>query len=356
MAFLPLPPDYLRRVERYYEAILEGLFAESKSDYWIDHSAKAKIKFESKGVQISGKSGFYVPHPASGSKKFQIAAWVQHRYKSAVLFMDRLVRLSSANHLSSLLTAEIAYDYVMHGVAPVAEDEFTDNPYRFPFSALQPLFWTGRDLRNNWFLKDKYLPDGHTYLAAYEHALFTHFAEGRWARYIEIGAGNGNLASFFAHYNNSHVVVIDLPEILLFSSCFLKSIFPQASVLLPNDVDYQLSMRDFDTYDFVFLVPSQVRMLPQRTFDLIVNTSSMQEMTLEQIEMYFDLVQAIAKDRSLWCNINRVEKFSSRKEGPIRAQAFPYNRRNEVLVDQIDPYLRLIQCDDHQLHIERVRV
>ena len=354
MTVLPLPPEYVHRVERYYAEVVKGSFAESKSDYWNEHTARVAITFGSDRVQLSGDSGFYVPHPASGSGKFRLATWVQGHYKRAVLGLDRLMRLSSPQHVSTLLTAELAYDCVIGGRAPFAGDEYAENPFRFDASRLTPLFRTAQELSERWFLNDRYLPDGHTYLAAYEHAMFTHFGEATPKRYLEIGAGNGNLAACFKQYSRCQVAVIDLPETLLFSSCYLKSIFPDASILLPNEVTRPLTPDDLDAHDFVFLVPSQARWLPARAFDLVVNTSSLQEMTLDQIAGYFTLVQAIGKTGGLWCNINRAEKFVSRQERPIRACEYPYDPRNQVLVNQVDPYLRLVQLDAHVLHIERI--
>lgn len=354
MTHLILPPEYIARVKSYYDGLLQGRFSEPKSDYWIEHSARAKIQFQPEGVLISGASGFYIPRKRAGSTKYRLRVWLQKRYKLLVLVCDKLLRLSVPHALSSFITYDMAYDYIMQRHPPIDYDEYDENAYRFDTSQLCPIFKTSKELKKNWFLKHNYLPDGNIFLAAYYHAIFTHFLNGDVKRYLEIGAGNGNLASFFKRYSKSNVVIIDLPEIILYSCCYLKSIFPDVVILLPNEITSPLTEEKLDKNDFIFLVPSQSHWLPKKAFDLVANTASIQEMTHAQIHQYFNLVQEVSKKGALWCNVNRVEKFPSKTERPVRAFEFPYHKGNEVLVDQVDRYFRLVQPDDVVIHIERI--
>lgn len=74
----------------------------------------------------------------------------------------------------------------------------------------------------------------------------------------------------------------------------------------------------------------------------------------DQIVDYFKLMQSVGKPGGLWCNINRLEKFASLCDPPTRASEYPYDKRNEVLVHQVDRFLRLVHLDAHGLHIERI--
>jgi len=351
---LNLPPEYIERVKKYYAALIQDEFYEdskSKSDYWMYHSAQAKIQFLPDGVLLSGSSGFYIP-PKAGAIKYVLRDWIQKCYKVMVLFWDNLLRLSAPHALGSPVTYMMAYDYVMRRHPAIDYDK---NPYCFDPLQLSPIFKTSKELRKNWFLARKYLAHSSIFTAAYHHAMCTHFLNGEAKRYLEIGAGNGNLASFFKHYNQANVVIIDLPETILYSCCYLKNIFPNATMLLPNELSFPLTEGKLDEHDFIFVVPSQSHMLPKKAFDLVANTSSMQEMTHSQIQEYFNLVQEVSKEGALWCNVNRVEKFPSATEKPIRAFEFPYRKSNEVLVDQVDRYVRFLKADDVVMHIERIR-
>ncbi|MCH7562973.1 MAG: putative sugar O-methyltransferase [Gemmatimonadetes bacterium] len=358
MAELVLPPEYLTRLEDYYDQLCRGTFPEAKSDYWADHSAHAKITFHTNRVVISGQSGFYIPPRRTDSTRYRLRTWVQRKYKSLVFRCDRALGLSMPHAFGSYMTYDMAYDHVMNGPARIEYagfDEYQENPHRFAPSELEPLFADSGTLGREWFLAGDYVPSGSVYLAAYYYSLFTHFLAGSVERYLEIGAGNGNLASFFAHDGRARITIINLPEVVLFSSCYLKSIFPNATVLLPHEVPSTLTEQDLDSTDLLFLVPSQSSTLPRRAFDMVTNTSSMQEMTTEQIGAYFELVQDVAKDGGLWCNVNRAEKFVSRTEKPVRAFEFPYRPGNQVLMSQVDPFLRLVQPDNVVTHIESIR-
>ena len=82
---------------------------------------------------------------------------------------------------------------------------------------------------------------------------------------------------------------------------------------------------------------------------------SMQEMTAEQIQVYFKLVQRVCKPGAIWCNENRVEKVPDLAKPPVRAMFFPYDSNNEVLIDEVSRFGRLIILDDVVTRVERIR-
>jgi putative sugar O-methyltransferase len=109
-------------------------------------------------------------------------------------------------------------------------------------------------------------------------------------RVIELGAGMGHLARTMRLLGLSRSnVIIDIPETLVFSHCFLKKNFPGAKLLLVDDrTPASFTLSD---YDFVF-VPALFadRVLDDR-FDLFVNTASMGEMKNEVIRYWMDFIQ-----------------------------------------------------------------
>ncbi len=354
---LALEPQYILRLRQYYENLSDPKTVQSeeaKSDYWKLHSARASIEFDTAAVRISGDSGFYIP-PDSSNLKFRLIEALWRVYKKLVLSIDRWLRLSTPYYLNTFLPAELAYDYIFQKRMAFEVGCYVENPHRFDFASAQPRFATAEQLRREWFLRDRYAASAKVVHTALYHTIFAHFL-GNSTRptYLEIGAGNGNLASFFHYYHQARVTIIDLPETILFSASYLKSIFPDAKILLPHEAGQSLTSELLRDYDFIFLLPNQASELPSASFNLIVNLFSMQEMTSAQIDGYFHLIQRVARSGALWCNVNRVEKFCNRTERPMRAYEFPYNAQNHVLVHQIDEFLKLTDQEPHMIHIERL--
>jgi len=351
---LRFPEEYIvERIKAYHAEMLAGTFEglhHSKSDYWMAHSSAAEVHFSAREVILGGASGYYVP-PRMGTLKYRVRDWVHRQYKKTLLCCDRLLHLSAPHANRTFVTYDMAYDYIMQRHPAI---DYDDTPYCFDPLAMTPPFKSSQDLRRKWFLKDTYYADAGIFTAAYYHAVFSHFANGLQSRYLEIGAGNGNLASFFKHYSHSTVTIIDLPEIVVFSISYLKSIFPNARILLPHEIHGTVSQNDLDNYDIIFITPSQVNLLPNRAFDIITNVASMQEMTHAQIEDYFKLVQRVGKEGGLWCHSNRIEKIPSRNEKPVQAFLYPYHKSNEVLLNQVDRFNRLLRADGVLTHVERI--
>lgn len=357
MRRLNLDNAFLARIGAYRDALTRGGLpqpSDAKSDYWDEHSRLAAVSLHDGYCLVDGQSGFYIPEESvRHSLKRRFRSALTRSYRDTVLRIDRILDLSEPHHPMSLLSYENAYDLFMSRDPCIDYDE---SPYRFDPLRLAPLFKTSRALKTGWFLRDRYRTDPRIVITAFHHAMFSHFmnpAEG--GRYLEIGAGSGNLASFFHYYNKSKIVIVDLPETILFSMCFLRSIFPKAPMLLPHEIgDSRLDAGALAKHDFIFLLPSQIDRLPDDCFDIAVNTFSFQEMTPAQIGSYFQLAQRACKPGALWCNHNRVEKLPSRGRPPVRAMFFPYAKGNEVLVDEISRFMRLVQLDDCVLRIERV--
>ena len=352
---LPLSPAYLHRLRAFAGSLngfRNGQSEHAKSDYWRLHADRAKIEFSADRVRLGGDSGMYVP--GERSLRRDLATHVRRAYRRAVLLGDRGLGLS-ANSLAASLTPDLAYDFVFGGKVAFEEGCYIDNPSHFDVSQVKPRFATFDQLRRGWFLRDRFQAAGPIVYAAFYHAVFNHFRSRDEApRYLEIGAGNGNLASFFHHYEGAKVTIVDLPETILFSASYLGSIFPDASVLLPSEIPDVLTAETIAAHDFVFLTPEQAARLPGKTYDMVVNCFSMQEMTMAQVREYFELIARAGRSGAIWANVNRVEKFCTRTEPPTRAAEYPYDRRNRVLVDQIDEFIQLTGSFPHILHIEQL--
>jgi len=178
---------------------------------------------------------------------------------------------------------------------------------------------------------------------------------------LEIGAGNGNFPSILFHdWTPVRMILVDLPETLAVSIPFLSSLFPEASMMMPNEIQANgLS----ENLDFAFLTVDQLDLLRDASIDLAINCHSFQEMTHEQIDIYFSLIQRVCREAGLFFTANRVEKIPcgvdaylvEQKDPPNRMAEYPWNRRNQVLVHEISKLSRLVQLDAVSIRLERVR-
>ncbi|NJN96672.1 MAG: putative sugar O-methyltransferase [Anaerolineales bacterium] len=112
---------------------------------------------------------------------------------------------------------------------------------------------------------------------------------------LEIGAGYGGLVHHLSNIlENTTFIIVDLPEVLLFSAAYLSLLNPHKRMYLYSNQDFlQLIGTDVcETYDFVLIPNYQLDSLRHLQFDLVLNISSLQEMTVEQVETYLNFIQA----------------------------------------------------------------
>lgn len=121
---------------------------------------------------------------------------------------------------------------------------------------------------------------------------------------VELGGGLGHLARTLRllGYTRSHVIV-DLPETLVFSYCFLSLNFPQARLRLVEDEASARALAAGD-YDFAFVPALLADAVACRPYDLFVNIASMGEMRNEVIRDWMRWIQERLQVRSLY-TLNR---------------------------------------------------
>ncbi len=109
-------------------------------------------------------------------------------------------------------------------------------------------------------------------------------AEKRELKILEIGGGYGALAFWFRNaFPGCSYTIVDLPECLLFSGLYLS-----------------LSRPDIRTGWGLEAVPFGLRFVPNyqadflnESFDLIINTLSMSEMSISQVRHYVSLIKSV---------------------------------------------------------------
>ena len=105
---------------------------------------------------------------------------------------------------------------------------------------------------------------------------------------VEIGGGWGGFAyQFRTLFPQTTYVVVDFPEMFLFSATYLMTVFPGANVRFWSEAG-----RTFDNWqeaDFIFVPSWNADALRDARPDLLVNLVSFQEMTARQVEAYVGL-------------------------------------------------------------------
>lgn len=148
----------------------------------------------------------------------------------------------------------------------------------------------------------------------------------------EIGSGWGGFAyQFKTLFPNTTYVMIDLPELFIFSAVYLKTLFPSAKILFVRsaaDADLAATWQD---YDFVFVPHTRLSDLIFPRLDLTINMVSFQEMTTEQVRRY--VVKASEQQSLFVYSLNRDRSLYNRELTSVReiiAERF-WPRQVEVL-------------------------
>jgi len=109
----------------------------------------------------------------------------------------------------------------------------------------------------------------------------------RRAIVCEIGGGWGGFAyQFKTLFPDATLVLVDFPELFLFSAVYLIAMFPEARFLFWGDDEKCDDSGDFRKADFVFIPHTEYRTASLPRLDLLANMVSFQEMTSEQVGDY----------------------------------------------------------------------
>ena len=133
---------------------------------------------------------------------------------------------------------------------------------------------------------------------------------------LDIGGGYGGLSRVLKHYyTQSTFVIIELPELCLLGSYYLKKCFPNSKIgIYQNFTSLNtISYQDLAKYDFVILTPPFMKKFNSEIFDLSINTTSLGEMTENMQEYYTSNLEKSTK--KYFYSVNRpnkrIEKYNS---------------------------------------------
>ena len=101
-------------------------------------------------------------------------------------------------------------------------------------------------------------------------------------RVLEIGGGYGALGYWFkSAFRNCSYTIVDLPECLLYSALYLSLCLPDQGASIGDAGALRFGLR---------FVPNYMAHALDESFDLVVNTLSLSEMSVPQIQSYAELI------------------------------------------------------------------
>ena len=171
-----------------------------------------------------------------------------------------------------------------------------------------------------------------TLLAARTVLTLLKLLPGNWPRTIcDIGGGTGSIARCWLT-NSAHrpdlIVIVDIPETLVFSETLLRS------ELGESQVQYLSSPTCTPKRSGVVLCPvTYIRKLENISFDLVTNTTSMQEMTDEWVDWYMDWLDR-QQCRFFWSANHFANGLSNMREGHNSWSPRP-SRRWQLLYSKV---------------------
>ena len=124
-------------------------------------------------------------------------------------------------------------------------------------------------------------------------------ADGRAWNIVELGAGYGRVADVFLKaLPKSTYCVIDIPPALNLSQEYLSAVFPNEKIFrFRRFKNFEDVREEFEASRIRFLASHQIALLPAKEFDLVLNISSLHEMTFEQIENYLQQINRICRGK-----------------------------------------------------------
>jgi len=134
---------------------------------------------------------------------------------------------------------------------------------------------------------------------------------------LDIGGGYGGLSRLLKNiYHNSTFVIIELPELCMLSAYFLKRNFAYKKIGTLSDFKEKdkITSDNLQNFDFVILPQNFMDKFENEVFDLIINTTSLGEMTDEMQDYYLENIERVSKNYFYSVNRSkkRMEKYNSR--------------------------------------------
>lgn len=113
----------------------------------------------------------------------------------------------------------------------------------------------------------------------------------------EIGTGYGRTSYVFLEENqNVNYTIIDIPPALYVSQWYLSKVFSNKKIFQYRKFkSFKNVKSEFESSRIRFLMADQIKLIPKKCFDLVINISSLHEMRKPQIKYYIGQINRICK-------------------------------------------------------------
>lgn len=116
--------------------------------------------------------------------------------------------------------------------------------------------------------------------------------------FLDIGGGFGCLSRLILNFfYNSKGILIDLPETNILAASYLTQNFPEKKIKFLSDLN-EISILNpsfFNDADFLILPPWAISLIDNNSIDLVINTASLGEMSIDYEEYYLKNINRICK-------------------------------------------------------------
>jgi putative sugar O-methyltransferase len=150
-------------------------------------------------------------------------------------------------------------------------------------------------------------------LALYKHGILEKLEKLNSPRILEIGSGWGGFAYQMKHFlPKSCYILVDFPELFLFSATYLLSLFPQSKAYFVKSLVSSEEMNHLmNSHDFVFIPQELFSEMDPFKINLACNMVSFQEMTSDQVIGY---AKRAAECNAEWIYSHNREKSKHNNE------------------------------------------
>jgi len=353
------------RISAFIESKKFALNSEFKSPYWAQHSSSIKLNAVCSKKPITGSSGDTKPQNRSVKKilvdnknrlvnLFKNPTNFFRKFIVLFLFKNKPILLSRKNAFNAIMSGHIFVEgHIYYEFSPrhINLDKFIHD---------EQVYKNCNQLRNTSIFRKGFSINDHLIKAAYYFNIISHNIDRTKVRTIvEIGAGSGILMSLFKdNWGDITLIDVDLPESISHAAQFINKVFPEAKILLPNEINGQ----NFAEYDFVFLTPEMLDYIKESSIDLTVNTMSFMEMNHSVIRDYINSIQVWSKNGSFLFSSNRVEKIPYSKSTRDSKEIvyanyefeYPWLAQNENIILETDKLARLTSLDNSMIRLQKI--
>jgi putative sugar O-methyltransferase len=152
-------------------------------------------------------------------------------------------------------------------------------------------------------------------------------------RVVEIGGGWGGFAeTFLRRFPNAKYTIVDLPEVLIFSSTFLSTWYPDKKLHIFGT---ESTEEDLCDADILLISNSDATSLPKSIqFELMINSVSFQEMTSKQVREYISF--GMERSCRSFYSLNRDRSNYNTEISSVREIMSEHLRIKEVEILETD--------------------